>query len=48
MRIYVIRYKLYFSSLFYFNFRGLFRKSLISEIDLLNKDNYYYNHIPCL
>ena len=30
------------SFLFYFNFRGLFCKSLISEIDILNKDYYYY------
>ena len=28
--------------MFYFNFRGLFCKSLISEIDILNKDYYYY------
>ena len=33
---------LYFSFVFYFNFRGLFCKSLISEIDILNKDYYYY------
>ena len=28
--------------MFYFNFRGLFCKSLISEIDILNKDYYYF------
>ena len=28
--------------------RGLFCKSLISEIDFLNKDYYYYYHCVCL
>ena len=34
-------FSLYFFFLFYFNFRGLFCKSLISKIDILNKDYYY-------
>ena len=37
---------LFFSSFFFvlFNFRGLFCKSLISEIDFLDKDYYYLKY----